>query len=102
MHPSRVAVLLTLFAALVPATAARSEVPVGFAFAYDGYLANPDGTAANGVFDFRFILYDAPAGGNQIGNINYKHDIVVSDGHFFVKLNFGPAFNGSKRWLEVA
>jgi hypothetical protein len=36
------------------------------AFTYQGKLAE-GGTPANGRYDLRFILYDADAGGNQVG-----------------------------------
>ncbi len=77
------------------------QAAVGTAFTYQGHLfdgADP----ADGLYDFRFILYDAEAGGSQVGSTLTLEDVAVSGGLFTVALDFGPVFDGTALWLEVA
>lgn len=72
------------------------------AFTYQGRLTD-GGSPANGVYDLRFILFDADTGGAQVGGIVAKEDVTVSNGLFSVELDFGgSAFTGDARWLEIA
>ncbi len=72
------------------------------AFSYQARL-DDGGSPANGSYDFRFFLYDADAGGSQIGSTLYADDITVSNGLFTVYLDFGSGiFDGDPLWLEVA
>lgn len=72
------------------------------AFTYQGRLTD-GGSPANGVYDLRFILYDAETGGAQVGGIVAKEDVTVTNGLFSVELDFGAsAFTGDARWLEIA
>lgn len=72
------------------------------AFTYQGRLTD-GGSPANGVYDLRFILYDAETGGAQVGSIVPKEDVTVTNGLFSVELDFGAsAFIGDARWLEIA
>ena len=73
----------------------------GTAFIYQGRLTD-GGAAANGAYDFRFILYDAAVGGAQIGSIVSKDDVVVSAGLFTATLDFGGVFNGTALFLDIA
>jgi hypothetical protein len=75
--------------------------PVGTAFTYQGQLM--DGSdPADGLYDFRFILYNSEVGGSQVGSIVYKDSTLVSKGLFAVELDFGAsAFAGQARWLEI-
>jgi hypothetical protein len=76
--------------------------PVGTAFTYQGLLKD-GGVAANGVFDFEFTLWDADAGGGQIGVLVVVDDHDVTDGLISVDLDFGGGlFAGEARWLEIA
>jgi hypothetical protein len=75
--------------------------PLGAAFTHQGRLTD-GGTPASGPYDFRCILYDAAAGGAQVGPIVALEDVAVADGLFTVALDFGAAFRGSARWLEIA
>ncbi|MBK8986684.1 MAG: DUF2190 family protein [Chloroflexi bacterium] len=76
--------------------------PVGTDFTYQGYLDN-NGSAANALFDFEFMLYDAAAGGNQIDVTAVRNNIQVQNGLFTVDLNFGAsAFGQNARWLQIA
>ena len=40
--------------------------PLGTAFTYQGRLQD-GGAPANGPYDFRFMLFDGPAAGSQVG-----------------------------------
>ena len=91
---------LTCFlnALLALATAARAQ---GTALTYQGRLTE-NGAAANGSNDFTFTLYNAASGGATVGASNVVNDLVVTNGLFIVTLDFGAAFDGSARWLEIA
>jgi hypothetical protein len=50
-----------------------------------------------------FKLYDAPAGGTQIGFTQTANNIGIIDGIVTIELTFGTdAFNGQGRWLEIS
>jgi len=71
-------------------------------FTYQGRLTD-GGSPANGVYDLRFILYDAETGGAQIGSTAAKEDVTVTNGLFTTELDFGDtAFQGDARWLEIS
>ena len=71
------------------------------AFSYQGRLTG-GGNAANGSYDLRFALFDAGAGGAQIGGAATNLAVPVNKGLFTVSLDFGAnAFNGATRWLEI-
>ncbi|MBC7242100.1 MAG: hypothetical protein H5T60_06615 [Anaerolineae bacterium] len=77
------------------------QAALGTAFTYQGQLKK-DGNPVNGTCDFRFNLWDAAAGGNQIGPNQEKTNVPVSNGLFTVQLDFGAgAFQGDARWLWV-
>jgi hypothetical protein len=72
------------------------------AFVYQGKLQD-GGTAANGTYQFEFKLFDAAAGGNQIGSTISNIPATVTGGIFAVNLDFGAAnFDGTARFLEIA
>jgi uncharacterized small protein (DUF1192 family) len=71
-------------------------------FNYQGRL-NETGAAANGTYQFEFRLFDAAAGGSQIGSTLANVPVNVTNGGFSVSLDFGVmAFSGGDRFLEVA
>lgn len=73
----------------------------GTAFTYQGRLVD-DGNPASGAYDLQFRLYDASAGGSQIGGTVAVVDVSVSSGLFTAQLDFGAgALNGQARWLEI-
>jgi len=77
------------------------QSPMGTAFTYQGRLTD-GGSPANGVYDFRFQLYDAESGGTQVGTTVTADDVQVSEGLFTVRLDFGAGvFTGDGLWLEV-
>jgi hypothetical protein len=77
--------------------------PLGSAFTYQGQLRQ-GGNPINGTCDFRFGLWDAPAGGAAVGSPLDKLAASLASGLFSVPdLDFGgTAFTGDSRWLEVA
>jgi hypothetical protein len=75
--------------------------PMGTAFNYQGHLA-VNGTAANGLYDFSFALFDDPAAGTQQGSTLSLPGLTVTDGSFTVSLDFGSVFDGNGRWLAIS
>lgn len=73
---------------------------VSTAFTYQGELRD-GGALADGVYDFRFALYDAVRDGAQVGSEVAVDGVTVSGGLFTVALDFGPVFDGTALWLEV-
>ena len=69
------------------------------AFTYQGQL-HDNGTNANGTYTMMFKLYDAVTSGNQIGS-TITTSPTLANGLFSVNLDFGSAFNGSARWLDI-
>jgi hypothetical protein len=75
---------------------------LGTAFTYQGQLIK-SGVPLTDTCDLRFRLFDAAAGGNQIGSTQTLNGQSVINGLFTVQLDFGQgAFNGDARWLEIA
>ena len=83
-----------LFLAVFTANAQTTE------YTFQGRLS--DGSlAANGSYDFQFELYDAALGGNLFGTQTVAA-VMVSNGFFTVRLNFGDQFNGTDRFLAIS
>jgi hypothetical protein len=81
---------------------AIAQEPLGTGFTYQGRLME-GGAPAEGQYDFVFRLYDALAGGNQIGSDVVIDDWPVAGGLFTVELDFGvSAFLGEARWLDIS
>jgi hypothetical protein len=74
--------------------------PVGTAFTYQGRLTDA-GNPADGAYDLQLALFDAAAGGAQVGPTLTRDDVGVASGLFTVSLDFGGVFAGNKRWLEI-
>lgn len=87
-------ILVSVFAA--PAFAQ----PLGSSFTYQGVLKNGS-SPANGLYDARFRLYDALAGGTQVGATLCLDNLGVINGLLTTSLDFGPQFNGAARYLEI-
>ncbi|HEX8876943.1 MAG TPA: tail fiber domain-containing protein [Phycisphaerales bacterium] len=73
----------------------------GTAFTYQGVLKGDAGTV-HGAADVRYALYPAATGPFQIGGTLDFPGTVVQNGVFTNRLDFGDAFAGKERWLEVA
>ncbi len=69
-------------------------------FTFQGSLKD-NAAPANGNYDFEFALFDMPLVGNQIGATIPRNGVVVTNGIFAVKLDFGSAFPGADRFLEI-
>jgi hypothetical protein len=86
----------------VASTGPAATQGLGTAFTHQGRLTD-SGSPATGPYDFRCILYDAPAGGSQVGPIVSLEDVAVANGLFTITIDFGPAaFRGDARHLEIA
>jgi hypothetical protein len=78
-----------------------SQASIGTAFSYQGRLddgSNP----ANGMYDFQFRLYDSLTGTDQVGSPFIQEGVEVIDGLVSVQLDFGPVFDGTALYLEIA
>lgn len=78
-----------------------SEAAVGTGFTYQGFLTQSGGPVF-GTWDFELALFDAAAGGVQVGATVVAGDLLVTSGVFTATLDFGAgAFGGGARWLEI-
>jgi hypothetical protein len=77
------------------------QAAIGAGFTYQGRLTDA-GSPANGVYDLRFILYDAATGGAQVGPIVTSEDVTVANGLFTVNLDFGNVYNSTSLFLDIA
>ena len=93
---TRILKLLPLIAALSGAAIAQSDTT----FTYQGQLHSA-GQPVDSDADFRFRLFDALDGGNQIGGELALDAIVVSDGLFDAAIDFGADALNGQRWLEI-
>jgi hypothetical protein len=75
--------------------------PLGTAITYQGQLEDA-GLPAEGTYNFQFALYDNAAGGDPLQPVLYLSDVTVSKGLFSVILDFGQAFGGEGRWLQIS
>src|SRR5262249_40858323 len=76
-------------------------VPVGSAFTYQGQL-KLSGTGISGLVDLQFTLFDAAAGGSQIGATNTLNNVSLTNGLFTVTLDFGSsAFATDAPWMQI-
>jgi len=72
----------------------------GTAFTYQGRL-NVSGQPANGIYNLTFALFDSSSAGNQVGVTLTNSATAVTNGLFTVTLDYGGAFNGASRWLQI-
>jgi hypothetical protein len=93
-------ILLILTAFLVYFEQQTRAAPMGTAFTYQGHLYD-NNDVADGLYDFQFKLYDADAGGGQIGSDVNIPDMDVYAGYFTVELDFGDIPDGNAVWLEI-
>src|SRR4051794_32216416 len=88
---------ILLFAVLVSGGSVRAQ---GTAFTYQGRLSTA-ASPANGIYDFRFALWDAESAGTMLGSAATNAGVIMSGGSFAVTLDFGNFFDGSGRWIEL-
>jgi hypothetical protein len=89
--------LILLGVGFVPSIAAQPT-----AISYEGYFTVAN-APAQGLYDFRFTLYDLPDNGATVAVPIFTEDLSVQQGRFRVPLDFGDgAFDGEPRWLEIA
>src|SRR5258708_12928329 len=69
-------------------------------FTYQGSLKD-NAAPANANYECEFALFDALSGGSQIGATIPKNTVLVTNGVFAVKLDFGSVFPGAPRYLEI-
>jgi len=100
------AVVLALTAGLGLTAGAGVPVPdagpLGTGFTYQGRLTDTSGHPIGGPCDFSFSLWDDLAAGSQVGATLYAPGLSLRDGLFTAPLDFGPVFDGTALWLEVA
>jgi hypothetical protein len=99
--PNVLSCAAVLAAAALATTLPLEAQPVGTAFTYQGRLTDA-GNPASGAYDLQFALFDSAVGGGQVGSTLTRDDVVVTSGLFTVSLDFGSAFAGSKRWLQLS
>ena len=92
------AVVLAIGSVNTTAAPAGAQLPD---FMYQGRLDQND-NPANGNYDLTFSLWDASAGGSQIGTTIVEPGYPVADGLFSINLAFDGAFTGDQTWLEVS
>ncbi len=90
-----------LLTSLLLTAVALSASAQGTAFCYQGRL-NDNGSPANGLYDVRFMVLDAPNNGNLLAGPVTNSATGVTNGLFAVTLDFGSkVFTGPDRWLEL-
>lgn len=78
---------------------AAPDVIASAAFSYQGQL-KLNGALVNATCDMAFRLFDAAAGGNQVGSA-ITTTFSVNNGLFTTALDFGAgSFDGEARWIE--
>lgn len=93
---------LGIVAGIFAAAAAGQAADIGTAFTYQGQLAE-SGDPADGVYDFQFRLFTGEFPfGFVVGNPVVVENVNVVDGKFSAKIDFGSAFPGQARWLDIS
>lgn len=101
MKKMRMSVVVVLGFLLLCLASLLEGAPLGSAFTYQGKLVDSN-YSANGLYDFKFKLYDDANSGTQIGSEIDKMSVDVIDGYSTVELDFGSGvFDGNERWLEI-
>ena len=97
------AILVLAVGLMVWSAGVIEAAPMGTAFTYQGRLIDANGTT-DGLYDFEFRLFDDPnvIDGNQVGSTIDVNDLDVIEGYFTLELDFGGAFVGDARWLQIA
>lgn len=98
---NRIGKAIAALALFMSAGIAAGQVGAGTALTYQGELKE-GGSPASGVYDMQFTLYTDSVAGSQVGFSQFISDVPVTEGRFSTKVNFGPQWNGSARWVQIA
>jgi len=80
---------------------AITAAPTATTFSYEGRLS-VGGQPPTGLYDFRFVVFDAETNGNAVSSGLVVAGAGVTNGSVRLDLDFGYApFAGSPRWLEI-
>ncbi|MGD0208952.1 MAG: tail fiber domain-containing protein [Verrucomicrobiota bacterium] len=106
MKPFKSNHIILTFALLTCLSAFNFQLSTAFAqgttaFSYQGRLNN-NGSPVNGLYDLRFMVWDALTNGNLVAGPLTNSATGVTNGLFAVTLDFGNGvFTGPARWLEL-
>lgn len=103
IHPAWVRTVFKTATVMVAALCAASALGqvTATSFTYQGRLVT-GAAPASGLHDFRFRLYDQPSGGAPLGVTQCRDNVTVSStGEFAVSIDFGEAFAGPIKYLEI-
>ena len=93
--------VLLLLVMLQVSTLAQAQTPIETDFTYQGELTFNE-QAADGLYDFEIIAFDALENGNQNGSSLNLNAVEVNNGIFTLNLDFGDAaFVGNEVYLEI-
>jgi hypothetical protein len=93
--------MLRALSSLIILFSALNAFAQGTVITYQGRL-NDNGQPANGTYDFSFKLYDSTnIPGNTVSSPVASPGTQVANGLFSVNLDFGSAFDGTPRFLEI-
>ena len=101
-----ITLLIAIFGALVT-SGLKAQTPLGEEFTYQGELNDFNGNPHNGIFDFKFVAYDAltDGTGNNLGQF-IAQDVQVNNGIFTTVIDYSilgdQPFLGDKVWLEIS
>ena len=99
--------ILTILLLTISINNAHAQTPLGEEFTYQGELNDFNGNPHNGIFDFKFVAYDAltDGTGNNLGQF-IAQDVQVSNGIFTTVIDYSilgdQPFLGDKVWLEIS
>lgn len=88
------AVALTLLAG-----SANAQTPVGTAFTYQGQLKQ-GGQPYTGPAEVSFELYGSASGGTPIASVPAV-SVNLANGLLTKAIDFGPAYDGANKWVEI-
>ena len=98
----KVSYMWAIIAGLLVCGEVPGQTTIGTAFTYQGQLKQ-NGRPVNDTCAFRFGLWDAATGGNQVGDFQTISNVQVVNGLFATKIDFGKGvLDGNARWLEIA
>jgi len=95
-------ILRLLFMVVAGLLTAETVQAQGTAFTYQGRL-NTMGGAANGSYDFQFIVFNVNSNGVSVGPVLTNAAVSVTNGLFTTTLDFGAGvFTGANLWLDIS